>query len=57
MEAVAVIRQLEFALTQLQLSVEELVDALEYVQLGKTTLKPNWSNYVTRNVEKCYIRL
>ena len=37
-EAVDVIRQLEFALTQLELSVEELVDALQYVQLGKTPL-------------------
>jgi hypothetical protein len=35
-EAVAVIRQLEFALIQLELSVEELVDALQYVQLGKS---------------------
>jgi hypothetical protein len=46
-EAVAVIRQLEFALTQLELSVEELLDALQYVQLDKTPPKPNWFSYVT----------
>jgi hypothetical protein len=34
-EAAAVIRQLEFALTQLELSVSKLMFALQYVQLGK----------------------
>jgi hypothetical protein len=37
-EAAAVIRQLEFALTQLELSTDELMSALQYVQLGKIPL-------------------
>jgi hypothetical protein len=34
-EAAEIIRQLEFALTQLELSIGELMFALQYVQLGK----------------------
>jgi hypothetical protein len=37
-EAAEIIRQLEFALTQLELSIDELTFALQYVQLGKIPL-------------------
>ena len=37
-EAVAVIRQLEFALTQFEISIDELIDAMQYVHLGRTPL-------------------
>jgi hypothetical protein len=37
-EAAAVIRQLEFALTQIQISIDEFVGAMLYVRLGRTPL-------------------
>jgi hypothetical protein len=37
-EAAAVIRQLEFAITQLELSIDKLMNALQCVQLGKMPL-------------------
>jgi hypothetical protein len=37
-EAAEIIRQLEFALTQLELSIDELMFPLQYVQLGKIPL-------------------
>jgi hypothetical protein len=40
-EAAEIIRQLEFALTQLELNIDELMFALQYVQLGKNPLKLN----------------
>ena len=37
-EAAAVIRQLEFALTQFENSIDELVDTMQYVHLGRKSL-------------------
>ena len=37
-EAATVIRQLEFALIQLEINLDELIDAMQYVHLGRTSL-------------------
>jgi len=52
-EAAKVIRQLEFALTQLEISIDEFVDAMHYVHLGKTPLNlvsPNTLRELLKNV-------
>ena len=37
-EAATVIRQLEFALTQLEINLDKLIDAMQYVHLGRTPM-------------------
>jgi hypothetical protein len=52
-EAAEIIRQLEFAFTQLELSIDELMFALQYVQLGKIPLNlisPNMLRDMLQNV-------
>jgi hypothetical protein len=52
-EAEEIIRQLEFALTQLELSINELMFALQYVELGKIPLNlisPNMLRDMLQNV-------
>jgi predicted amino acid-binding ACT domain protein len=52
-EAAAVIRQLEFALPELELSIDEIMNALQYVQLGKILLNlisPIRSREMLKNV-------
>jgi hypothetical protein len=52
-EAAEIIRQLEFALIQLELSIDELMFALQYVQMGKIPLNlisPSMLRDILQNV-------
>jgi hypothetical protein len=52
-EAAAVSRQLEFALTQWEISIDELEDAMQYVHLGRTPLNlvsPTMPRELLKNV-------
>ena len=52
-EAATAVRQLEFALMKLEISIDELIDALQFVLLGKGPLnlvKPNVLREMLKNV-------
>ena len=52
-EAATAVRQLEFALMKLEISTDELIDALQFVLLGKIPLnlvKPNVLREMLKNV-------
>ena len=52
-EAATAVRQLEFALMKLEISIDELIDALQFVLLGKVPLnllKPNVLQEMLKNV-------
>ena len=52
-EAATVIRQLEFALTQLEVNIDELIDAMQYVHLGRIPMNlvsPTTLKELLRNV-------